>query len=240
MTFDGGFGRIPLDEKIKTVLDVGTGTGIWAMELADAFPHMKVYGTDLSPIQPDFVPPNCQFIVDNAELDWAFDYKFDYIHARMLTMGMHNWSRFFEQCWNHLEPNGWLETLEVQFPPRRVDGEEARESQFIKWGDYCYDAAQKAGIDARASEKFTGMMESRGFVNVDRVDVQWPIRPWAKGRKAKVMGRLLYENTQQAVPAVGLALFTRQLGWTKEQAEIHIAEALKDVDDHSNHFYYPM
>ena len=36
----------------KTILDIGTGTGIWAIEMADQFPDATVIGTDLSPVQP--------------------------------------------------------------------------------------------------------------------------------------------------------------------------------------------
>ncbi|KAF9883763.1 hypothetical protein FE257_002829 [Aspergillus nanangensis] len=37
----------------RRVLDVGTGTGIWAMEMAQDFPNTEIIGTDLSPIQPN-------------------------------------------------------------------------------------------------------------------------------------------------------------------------------------------
>jgi 2-polyprenyl-3-methyl-5-hydroxy-6-metoxy-1,4-benzoquinol methylase len=50
-----------------TVLDVGTGTGIWAIEFANQYPFASVTGSDLSPIQPEYVPPNCQFEIDDAE-----------------------------------------------------------------------------------------------------------------------------------------------------------------------------
>ncbi len=39
----------------RRVLDVGTGTGIWAIDFADEFPTSEVIGVDLSPIQPSFV-----------------------------------------------------------------------------------------------------------------------------------------------------------------------------------------
>jgi len=66
-------------DKVQTVLDVGTGTGIWAMyarrsesslhsrvvadsslrsDFGDEFPDAQVIGTDISPIQPSWVPPN--------------------------------------------------------------------------------------------------------------------------------------------------------------------------------------
>lgn len=41
----------PIDNP-KTILDVGTGTGIWAIEMGDMFPDAKIIGTDLAPTQP--------------------------------------------------------------------------------------------------------------------------------------------------------------------------------------------
>ena len=104
-----------------------------------------------------------------------------------LTLGIHDWPRFFQQCWDSLEPGGWLETNETQFPPGRADGEEAKPSAFLKWGEHVYESAALAGIDGRASEKFTQQLEAIGFVNVEQVDVQWPVKPLAKGSKKKLM-----------------------------------------------------
>lgn len=38
--------------KPTRVLDIGTGTGIWAIELGDEHPECEILGTDLSPTQP--------------------------------------------------------------------------------------------------------------------------------------------------------------------------------------------
>ncbi|KAG8898497.1 hypothetical protein FRC01_010888 [Tulasnella sp. 417] len=53
------------------VLDIGTGSGIWAVEMAKQFPSAEVVGIDL--IHPDNVPeipPNCRFRIEDANLDW--------------------------------------------------------------------------------------------------------------------------------------------------------------------------
>ncbi|GKU08721.1 unnamed protein product, partial [Fusarium langsethiae] len=42
----------PIPHEPHRVLDLGTGTGIWAMDFADEYPSAEVIGTDLSPIQP--------------------------------------------------------------------------------------------------------------------------------------------------------------------------------------------
>lgn len=38
--------------KPARILDVGTGTGIWAIEMGDDFPDSEILGIDLSPTQP--------------------------------------------------------------------------------------------------------------------------------------------------------------------------------------------
>ena len=48
--FDAMFTKAP-----KHILDIGTGTGMWAIEMADEFPEAEIVGTDLSPTQPSWL-----------------------------------------------------------------------------------------------------------------------------------------------------------------------------------------
>lgn len=57
----------PISENIQKAIDLGTGTGIWAIDFADPYPSAEVIGNDLSPTQPPFTPPNLQFYVDDIE-----------------------------------------------------------------------------------------------------------------------------------------------------------------------------
>lgn len=116
MTLNGSLHRAPIPKDVHRVLDVGTGTGVWPIEFADEYPSATVIGTDLSPVQPHYVPPNCRFYIEDAETEWTFEEKFDYIHGRMLIVGIKNWARFFEQSFKYLKPGGWIELQDLSFP----------------------------------------------------------------------------------------------------------------------------
>lgn len=90
----------PLDERnVQNVLDIGTGTGIWAIEMGDQLPAANVVGIDLSPIQPDWVPSNVHFVVDDAESEWLYpDDHFDYVHSRHTVMAIKDWPRLYKQA----------------------------------------------------------------------------------------------------------------------------------------------
>lgn len=66
--FGGRLYFAPLD-KMKpphSILDVATGLGDWAIQMGDLFPSSEIIATDLSPIQPDQVPPNVNFYVEDS------------------------------------------------------------------------------------------------------------------------------------------------------------------------------
>ncbi|KAK8072538.1 hypothetical protein PG996_005886, partial [Apiospora saccharicola] len=86
LVLEGRFGLAPVRNP-KFVIEVATGTGIWANEFARQHPDCHVVGTDLSLIQPANAPPNCEFIKEDSEDEWVFtQYKFDYVHLRTVCM----------------------------------------------------------------------------------------------------------------------------------------------------------
>jgi SAM-dependent methyltransferase len=150
------------------ILDVGTGTGIWAMEIAEEFPHAVVIGTDLSPIQPGWVPPNCKFYIDDAESEWAYrpDEHFDYIHGRGLCGGIGDWAKFYGQVYQNLKPGGWLEMQEYEAWLTSDDDTIESAPWTKEWCDQVDVASRMFGKRLNVAHMHKQWLDEAGFVNV--------------------------------------------------------------------------
>ena len=104
---DGKLFLAPIGDYPQKIVDLGTGVGLWAQDsvflrtstrryhrltlsisVAENFPSARVIGTDLSPIQPHWTPPNVEFRVEDLEDEnrpWTRIYAdADLIHIRAL------------------------------------------------------------------------------------------------------------------------------------------------------------
>ena len=116
MTLDNALYRAPIDANPTAVLDVGTGSGIWASDFAEQHPDCQVLGIDLSPVKPNkATPANCTFRIQDAEKPWQLGDigPFDMIHSRMILVGMRDWRSYIAKCYEHLKPGGWIELHEL-------------------------------------------------------------------------------------------------------------------------------
>jgi len=242
LTLDGKLALAPIEEMpggIHNVLDIGTGTGIWAIDFATNFPSADVIGTDLSPIQPAFVPPNCRFEVDDAEDEWTFSQKFDYIHGRMLGSCFISHVKVFESAFQFLRPGGWLEMQDFGFPFRCVD-DTMKGTAFERWLELVQVGCRKLGKDLGLAPSYHQYMRDIGFVDVQQKFVAWPIGSWPKDEKMKILGAWCKENILSGMQGNSIAILTRGLGMTSDEVEMLLAEARQDINSKKLHCYTPM
>ncbi|KAG8871303.1 hypothetical protein FRB97_008816 [Tulasnella sp. 331] len=102
----------PDQERQPAVLDIGTGSGRWAVEMALQFPHIEVLGIDLVPpvlLDIDMIPYNCRFEVDDANLSMAHHKDcFDVVQVRCADQGINDYNGFLYEVAQTIRPHGIL------------------------------------------------------------------------------------------------------------------------------------
>ncbi|CAK7234365.1 hypothetical protein SBRCBS47491_008923 [Sporothrix bragantina] len=225
--------------KANRVLDVGCGPGHWVIDFADCHPESHVIGVDLSPVQR-YAPSNVAFEIDDMEEQWTFSFKFDYIHAMMMTGAFRDWGNFYKQAYEFLNTDGWVEIQDIDFPLRCADGSLPADSALQKWTDIMMEASEKAGFLLNTCGRAAEFMKEAGFVDIVRVPYKWPIGRWPKNEKMKELGGLVRENFIGGVETMSLALFTRFLGWSLDEVKTFTEQVRYDMCHSSYHTYFDM
>lgn len=105
--------RSPVGDNAQNILDLGTGQGDWAIDVADRFSAATVIGVDLYPPPKKWLPSNCVLEVDDIAKPWTWSHKFDLIHLRYMLGSFTNsaWDSLYKQAYENLEPGGWIEQV---------------------------------------------------------------------------------------------------------------------------------
>jgi SAM-dependent methyltransferase len=223
-----GLHKAPL-QGLLNVLDVGTGTGKWAIAFAEAYPSAVVTAVDISPeVMPTWTPPNCRFLVDDAENGLGIgNSEFDYIHVRFLH-GFRHPARFIRHVWEALLPGGFIEITEFDFPLRLHDPEEARSSALMTWSANMMEGALRLGIDLTITDKISTMLKNRGFKDVKESICAWPIGAWPKKKKRKVLGVRLQEYWLETLAAFAWRTL-REMNWRKDETQYLLAKMGNEI-----------
>ena len=240
LTLNGSLHKAPIPSDIQHVLDVGTGTGIWAIDMAGAHPSATVTGTDLSPVQPACVPTNCRFYVENAEEPWNFDHPFDFIHSRMLVIALRDWRNYFRQAFENLKPGGYVECQDLNFPVRCDDDTAPPESPMMQWSDMMIQAAGNLGVDLTISMHFPQLLHEAGFIDIQVETYVWPHNQWPREREMKRLGLYCGENFAQGVHGFSMGLFTRGLGMEPQAVEEFVVKVKAQSLEVGSHVYLPV
>jgi len=235
-------GRIyfaPLN-KPKRILDIGTGTGIWPVEMAELFPSASIIGTDLSPVQPTTIPANVHFLIDDAsEPDWLYPpAHFSYIHTRVLLGCFEDFRAIIARSFTYLEPGGHMESQEPYPTPYCDDGTMRPDSQLLEWTRQLDDAAMTSARPIRIANKLKRWYEEAGFVDVQERLYKLPLNPWPEDKRMKEIGRWSEVNMLDGVQGFSLAWFSRVLGWSMAEIEVYLVGVRRAIVQREAHVYY--
>jgi SAM-dependent methyltransferase len=224
------------------ILDVGTGTGIWAIDVADAYPAAEVVATDLSPIQPHYVPQNLQFEIEDADEEWTFKPKFDLVHSRVLNdTSFKDWWHFYRQAFKVLKPGGWVESQEIDYHSVSDDNTIDPNCRLKVWEDEWTRGVNKIGLRGGCDPDLViRQMTEAGFVNISRLDFKMPIGPWPKDPTLRKAGAFGLVNLLEGFHGLSVKVFTQLCGWSIEELELLLMECRQELKQKGIHRYFKL
>ncbi|RBR11203.1 uncharacterized protein FIESC28_09087 [Fusarium coffeatum] len=230
----------PIKDNVQKVLDVGTGTGIWAIDFADEYPEAEVIGSDLSPIQPTWVPPNVKFEIDDATLRWTWDDNtFDFIHIRYLFGAIKDWTSLFKEAYRCCAKDGWIQSAEADVHIRSDDGTTDDLDVLKLWAKLFTEGGKLLGNSFFVQEgdlQEKGIHEA-GFTDIKSIEYKFPIGGWPKDPELREVGNFVRATLENDLEGYTLLLWKTILQWPEDEYQVFLMEMRKFLRNRKVHPY---
>ncbi|KAJ5647004.1 hypothetical protein N7490_003376, partial [Penicillium lividum] len=240
-TEDNPLHRAPIKSP-KHILDIGTGKGSWAIDVADMYPNATVRGVDLYPPPETWIPPNLVFEVDDVLQPWTWTTKFDLIYIRHLlgSFDREGWSTLYDRCFENLEPDGWIEQFEFDVSVYSDDNSLPKDSLLDQWGDMWYPCSERAGRPLQVEKHMRANLEKAGFVDIKEVVYKVPLGPWARDPVLKELGLLHHQHWSKGLEGYCMYLLTNFGApdpWTPSEVQVFLAKTRAELKNPKFHGY---
>ncbi|KIP12259.1 hypothetical protein PHLGIDRAFT_328195 [Phlebiopsis gigantea 11061_1 CR5-6] len=216
----------PRRDRRPVILDVGTGSGSWAVDMAKEFPYCEVIGMDLVPPRiAGELPQNCRFEIDDANLGF-FHYRgtFDVVHARAIAMGIKDYPALLKDLAQTLRPGGMIilgdgemQLYDEERRPLSYSEADASWTQRVFFAGYNASKNKGGNIDCPTmNPTWLRSIDSLTDVGWDKVFI--PIGPWIyANEREKVLAEMLRSNCLGYIS--GLEPLLMSEGYLKESVE---------------------
>ncbi|HEU5380743.1 MAG TPA: methyltransferase domain-containing protein [Ktedonobacteraceae bacterium] len=167
----------PISPTTATILDVGTGTGIWPIEMASLFPHAHILGIDVSLTSlPHTLPPTCLFSQANILQGLPFpDQQFDFTHQRLLVAAIPAacWPAVVRELVRVTRVGGWIELLEIG---DTIQNAGPATKRLLTW---MTSISQELGFEMAILRRLGDLLSQAGCLAIEAQDIPVPLGEWA-------------------------------------------------------------
>ncbi|OAA43603.1 UMTA methyltransferase family protein [Metarhizium rileyi] len=235
---DGKQFLAPVPNNPQKIVDLGTGAGYWALD--EKFPSARVIGTDLSPIQPRWAPPNAEFRVedlDDEHRPWSSIYaEADVIHTRAVLQTLRNPKLLLRRAYENLRPGGWIECHEIVSSVFSEDGTVHRQHPLHKLYDLINGSFSEVyGWNLAIATQMPDVLREIGFVNLTQRQNKIPFGRWHHDAKMREMG--IFNQIIHSEWLPNMFLKHEAMGITADEADSIGQEILDAFNDPSIRSY---
>lgn len=240
--------RDPITGEHPRVLDLGFGTGIWLLDMAEKYRNTDCVGVDRSNMAPKQLYHNVDLRTpfDYESAFWALgDNSFDFVHLQLGlgSVSTSHWPQLYRKVFRHLKPGGYFEHVEIDWEPR-CDDRTLPEGMYTKWyREYIvppYDHVQRT---IRYNQDTESLPESTGFIHIQHQQFRIPTNGWSNDRAEHVAGTW-WEHAMASGPdrgkgfeAMSLFVLTQHQHWQVDHARRLCEDAMREAGNPSVHAY---
>jgi SAM-dependent methyltransferase len=188
----------------RDILDVGSGTGRWGVQMAQQFPRANVFGLDIEspPGGAEQLPDNYTFVQGDVLKGLPFaDASFDFVQQRLLMGAIPGaaWPGVVRDLVRVTRPGGWVELVEAAPVPANTPAL----GQLHAW---MRGATQMRGLDITISSRIGDLLREAGVRRVDYRELPIPIGPYGGrlGTMAETQYDALFQNFRPILVARGI------------------------------------
>ncbi|KAJ3540660.1 hypothetical protein NM208_g4960 [Fusarium decemcellulare] len=203
----------PLKSNIQKVIDIGTGTGIWAI------------GSE----------------IEDCNDSWTFRAdEVDFVHMRFMLGSITDWTATFKEAFEVCKPGGWVESYEVSSTMESDDDSIPAGSAMQRWGEVFEEGGRRAGRSFAIIQEDVQRksMEEAGFVNIHVEDLKAPVGGWHQETRLKQVGQFMQAALERDYEGYLLFLACELMGWTEEQVRVLCAQLRREIRSGQHHPYF--
>jgi hypothetical protein len=137
----------------------------------------------------------------------------------------------------HTAPGGYIELVELQPGVFSDDDTIPENSSIVRYLECWNRASAILGIHTPNDKDLQKYAEDAGFGNIEVFVFNEPLSPWPRDQYLKKIGEYMLINNETAFMSYGLAMFTRLLGMSVEEATDICMKAVVDSKNPKIHMY---
>ena len=241
------------------VLDLGCGTGIWLLDMAQKYEDTDFVGVDIANMGPEHVLKNVSFL-------WPWDYQspvwtlgeksWDIIHLQQglgstwTAPGEHygSWASLYTKVLDHLIPGtGWFEQVEIDLTPRCDDGSLPANSWLERWYTDLRNASASASRSIEYTSNIGRLLHEAGFTDIREEVHQLPLNGhWATDQTTRKVGLWYHTSLGEGhnktggygLEAMSLWPLTKFYNWPVSHVQRFCSDAYAEVSNPKIHAYH--